>query len=82
MHSKYVNPPINQQLWEDGYYRTRFSTESIEWRDYHSKWHKAYWDLMYKKDSWCTHLRELNHQQAARIMELEHDLRQARRNHE
>lgn len=60
----------------------RFGPDSIEWRDYHSKWHKAYWDLMFHKESSYKGLLELNHKQAARIMELEHDLRQARRNHE
>ena len=56
----------------------RFSVEIIEWRDYHSKWHRAYWDLVYKKDSIVTHYRELNLWQAARIMELEFELQQAK----
>ena len=46
-----------------------FGVESIEWRDYHSKWHKCYWDLVYKKDSIVWHYRKLNHEQVSMLME-------------
>ena len=82
MQSKYVeNAAIDPELWKKGF-DGRFSVESINWRDYHSKWHKAYWDLMFHRDSSYKLLLDLNHKQAARIMELEHDLRVARRTHE
>jgi len=62
---------VNKCLEKPQPFPGRFSVESIEWRDYHSKWHRHYWDLVYKKDSIVSHYRELNLWQAARIMELE-----------
>jgi len=53
--------------------------ESTEWRSYFSSWQEKYWDLMYKRGSYVNDLRELNMWQAAKIMQLEHDLRVAKR---
>jgi len=56
----------------------RFSVESIEWRDYHSKWHKEYWDLVYKKGRIIDQYRERINSQASMLMEKDWCIKQYR----
>lgn len=48
-----------------------FYTPPFAWRNFHSSWQDKYWELVYKKGSYVSDLRERNLKQAARIMELE-----------
>lgn len=49
--------------------------ERLEWRDYNMSWQNAYWDLVYKRGSYTSLLREQNLMLTARVMELELTLR-------
>lgn len=49
--------------------------ERLEWRDYNSSWYTKFWDLYWKRGTYIDALRELNTWQAARIMDLEFELR-------
>lgn len=77
MQSKYVLERVSHEVVELGKH-----PDPIERRNYNSSWQDKYWELIYKKGSYVSYLRELTEKQAARIMELEHDLRMFRRNHE
>lgn len=74
MQSKYVQERVTDKVVSLGK-----APLPVEWLNYMSQWHKEYWNLVYKRGRYVTYLRELNEKQAARIMELEHDLRMARK---
>lgn len=90
MDSKYVkqtdiDPPMTPELlaaWvkdrrSGQQYKTPYGSvtvDTIEWRDYKMDWQTRFWDLVYKRGSYVWHLQQCLEWQAARIMELEHDL--------
>lgn len=49
--------------------------ERLEWRDYNSSWYTKFWDLYWKRGTYIDALRELNTWQAAKIMDLEMQIR-------
>jgi len=77
MQSKYVPERVSHKVVSLGK-----ALLPLEWTNYMSRWQEDYWDLIYKRGSYINYLIELNEKQAARIMELEHDLKMSRRNHE